>query len=215
MAKNVPTASKTSLYSVQYNDCCNFVAGVVPEGEQVLMGVVGQGPLHVVAAFFDKSGCFLRVENRRVTFVEKSGQTHAQQEAERIKALWSVLDAWKAEIGLVPNEVKIGRFHLPECDNWGEGIGLFDLPKFMQDCVDDPSSEKDEQFRQELLDDIGQFQSEGKYVLRWGTEYWMSKRERSPTLDHHPSRRYHRGALRRKDIHSILRGLTWRFPTEK
>ena len=105
----------------------------------------------------------------------KQVQTQTQQTGEQIKALWSVLDAWKSEIGLVPSEVKIRRFHLPRWDNWGAGIGLFELPQFMQDCADDPLSEKDEHFRKELLDDIEQFRSKGKYVLRWGTEYWMSK----------------------------------------
>ena len=175
MATGEPETLNDSLYRVQYNDCCNFVVGVVPEGEQVLMGVVGHDHLHVVAAFFDTSGCFLREERRRVTFLEKLDQTQAQQEAERIKALWDVLEGWKAEIGLVPNEIRVGRFHLPEWDKWGEGIGLFDQPKFMQHWVNDPSSEQDEQLRQELLDDMGQFRSMGKYVLCWGTEYWMSR----------------------------------------
>jgi hypothetical protein len=175
MARREPTASNDYLFSVQYNDCCNFVAGVVPEGQQVLMGVVGKAPLHVVAVFFDQSGYFLREERRRVTFVEDWGQTQTQQEPERIKALWDVLDGWKAEIGLVPSTIRIGRFHLPEWEQWGDGIGLFDLPKFMQACADDPSSVKDEQFRHDLLDDIGQFRSMGKYVLCWGTEYWMSR----------------------------------------
>jgi hypothetical protein len=172
MVRSESAAPKEKVYRVQYNDCCNFVTGVVPQGEQVLIGVVGQEPFHVVAAFFDKSGCFLREESRRV---EQRAPSHAHREEDQTKALWDVLEAWKEEIRLVPNEVTIRKFHLPKWDNWGAGIGMFELPQFMQDCADDPSSVKDEQFRQELLDDIDWFRNKGKYVLRWGTEYWMSK----------------------------------------
>ena len=175
MRRKVGRTSEEKLYTVQYNDCCNFVAGFLPHGEQVLMGVVGDDPLYVVAAFFNKAGLFLRQESRSVSFPKKQGQPHGQIYEERVKALWLALEEWKAEIGIKPKGVRIARFHLPEWGYWGTGIGLCDLPQFMQDCSDDRLSEKDEQLRRELLDDIEQFRSNEKFVLRWGTEYWMSK----------------------------------------
>jgi hypothetical protein len=174
MADRAPYSPEEKQYIVQYNNCCNFVVGLSAKGEQVLMGVVGVAPLHVVAVFFNKSGEFLRNERRLVRFVERE-QRHADRHDSQVKALWHALDAWKGEIGLTPNEIRITKFHLPEWDHWGEGIGLFDLPQFMQDGVDGTLWEKDEQCRRELLKDIEQFRNKGKYVLRWGTEYWISK----------------------------------------
>jgi len=162
-------ASEDKLYAVQYEDGYNFVAGVLPNGEQVLIGVVGDHPLHVVAAFFDKAGHFIKQESRSVAFTEKLGETHAQQQYGKTAALWRVLEEWKAEIELRPSTIKIAKFYLPEWDYWGLGIEISDLPLFMQNHVDFHAAEKDD------LDDIEEFRRNGQFVLRWGTEYWMSQ----------------------------------------
>jgi hypothetical protein len=172
MSRNEPAPLPARLYTIQDNDCCNFIAGVSAKGEQVLMGVA---PGHVVAAFFDQSGQFLRDEVREVSVEQTQGVSPAKQNEQQIDAEWQTLRAWKAEIGLAAGEIRVANFSLPEWDDWGAGIGVHDLPQFMQDCADDPSSETNEQFRQELLEDIKWFRSNGKYVLCWGTEYWMSK----------------------------------------
>jgi hypothetical protein len=172
MSRNEAFPPERGLYTIQHNECCNFVVGVSDGDEQVLMGVA---PGHVVAVFFDKTGRFLRTEDRPVQYERKPGSTQQQQREERIKAAWQMVDAWKAELGLVQGEIRVGHFALPEWGDWGAGVGLFDLPQFMQDLLDDPSSEHDEQYRQEVLDGIEYFRRNGKYVLRWGTEYWMSK----------------------------------------
>lgn len=172
MSRNEPTPFPARLYTIQDNDCCNFTAGVSAKGEQVLMGVA---PGQVVAAFFDQSGRFLRDEFREVSVEPTPRIPPAKQKEQQIDAEWQTLRDWKAGIGLAAGEIRVARFSLPEWDEWGAGIGVFDLPQFMQHCADDPLSEKNEQFRHELLDDIKWFQSNGKYVLCWGTEYWMSK----------------------------------------
>jgi hypothetical protein len=164
----------TKLYPIRHNEGCNynFAPGVSTKGEQVLMGVV---PGHTVAIFFDQSGRFLRDEVRSISVAHALGSSQAAQVDLQEQAEWRLLATWKMEIGLLPMEIRITKFHLPKWDNWGAGLGLFDLPQFMQGCADDPFSEKDEQFRRQLLDDIEWFRSNGKYVLCWGTEYWMSK----------------------------------------
>jgi len=160
------------LYTVQHNDCCNFVAGVSAKGEQVLMGVA---PGHVVTAFFDRSGYFLRQEVREAR-IERIGSASLAKQAEpQTNAEWQGLRAWGAELGLVMGEIRIARFSLPDWEDWGAGIGVFDLPRFMEDCAENPLSEPDERFRQELQADIAWFRGNEKYALRWGTEYWMSK----------------------------------------
>jgi hypothetical protein len=172
MSRNEPDFLPAKLYSIRYNDCCNFLAGTSAKGERVLIGVV---PGHVVAVFFDKSGQLVRDEVREAPIGRTAEPSHAKRNKPSIDAEWRLLCAWKAEIGLVPGEIGVARFSLPRWDGWGAGIGLFDLPQFMQDCAADPLSESDEQFRQELVDGIEEFRSKEKHVLRWGTEYWMSK----------------------------------------
>lgn len=175
MERKARRASAEKLYTVQFNDCCNFVAGVLPQNEQVLMGVVGDDSLFVVAAFFDEAGNFLRQESRSVPSPQNQGKPYAQIYEEQVKALWRKVEAWKVEIGLKPKGIRIARFDLPEWSHWGAGIGLFALPQFLQGCADDSSSAGHAQFRQELRDGVEEFQTNGKFVLRWGTEYWMSQ----------------------------------------
>jgi hypothetical protein len=167
--------SNWKLYAIQFDDCCNFVTGLSAQGEQVLMGVVGQVPLHVVAVFFDKTGGLLRVEKRDVTFEDERRGSHAQHRQEQSKSLWRALDAWRTEIGFLPGVIQVAKFHLSEWDSWGNGIGLCELPEHLQDFIDNQSSVEDEQFCQELLGAIEEFRSKGQFVLCWGTEYWMSK----------------------------------------
>jgi hypothetical protein len=168
--KSAPLPAR--LYAVQHNDCCNFVAGVSAKGEQVLMGVA---PGHAVAAFFDRSGHFLREEVREAPVEPAGSASLAEEDEQQAYAEWQALRAWGVELGLVAGEIRIAGFSLPDWDDWGKGIGVFDLPRFMEGCAENPLSEPDEQFRQELQTDIEWFRGNEKYVLRWGTEYWMSK----------------------------------------
>jgi hypothetical protein len=172
MSRNEPAPLPAKLYNIRFNDCCNFVAGTSAKGEQVLIGVI---PGHVVAVFFDPSGRLVRDEVREASIGGTARLSQAKRDQPSIDAEWRLLNAWKAEIGLVASDIRVAKFSLPAWDGRGAGIGVFDLPQFMQDCADDPLSEPDDQFRHELLDGIEEFRSQEKYVLRWGTEYWMSK----------------------------------------
>jgi hypothetical protein len=153
-----PTGAKR--YRVQHQECCNFVAGATLNGEQVLLGVVGKEPLYVVAAFFTKAGAFLREESRSVEVPATPGLNAAEDEEQQVNALWEAVEEWKKEIDLQVGDVEIATFDLPNWDRWGFGIGISDLPRFM--------------VISNMADAIAEFRSNEQFVLRWGTEYWMS-----------------------------------------
>jgi hypothetical protein len=131
------------------------------------MGVPGR---YVAAAFFSDQGDLLRHEARQLAGTELSdtlrpGAVRGQERDQ----LWALLDAWKTEIGFTPQDVVITRFAVPQL-----GLGLSDLPQYLQEALDRVSPEPDEQYHQECLSDIEDWQRLGKFVLKWGSEYWMN-----------------------------------------
>jgi hypothetical protein len=160
-------SSDLKKYIIQYSDDVNFVTGLTRNGEQVIMGIPD---LCVAAAFFDAQGKHLRHETRRLTnALPPSSLNPHNALRDLIPQLWALVDAWKLEVGFMPSAISVFKFSLPDLE-----LGIDDLPKYLQDIVDDPSSELDEQHRQECLSEIEEWRRLGKFAVCWGNEYWMS-----------------------------------------
>lgn len=154
-------------YLVQSPNAVNFVTGRTRNGEQGLMGVPGH---YVAAAFFDDQGVLLRHEVRQLpgtnpSEVLRPGGVRGQER----DRLWELLDAWKSEIGFSPQDVAITKFVVPQL-----GLGLSDLPQYLQEALDGSQPEPDEEYHQECLSDIEVWRRLGKFVVKWGSEYWMN-----------------------------------------
>src|SRR5262249_50543972 len=145
----------------------NFIAGQTRRGEQVIMGIPGP---YAVAAFFDPQGAFLRHEVRQV-----GGSTRldalrpGKVPREERTRLWELLNSWKSELGFTPGTVSVFSFALPNL-----GIGIYPLPQYLRDALDDSLPEPDEQYRNECLSDVEEWRRLGRFVVRWGNEYWMN-----------------------------------------
>jgi hypothetical protein len=162
-----PSSSVAPRYTIQHTDTVNFSAGRTEDGKQVILGVPGS---FLAAVFFDAQGNFLRCETRKphLALPVATQQAH-KPGGDLLAQLWASLDTWKSEIGFSPSTIVVSCFSVSDL-----GLGITELPHYLQDLLDHPSSEPDETLRQEYFAEIAEWHRQNKFVLRWGNEYWMN-----------------------------------------
>ncbi len=156
---------KRRRYTIQSSDCVNFVTGVNRQGDQVIMGIPGPCAL---AAFFDEHGEFVRYETR--VLPGPSRPLVGRPSDETIAKLWTLLDSWKSEIGLREGTISIFAFRIDALD-----VRIGDLPDYLNGLFTDPSVAHTDKSGAEYAEDIQEWRREGRFVLRWGNEYWLDR----------------------------------------
>jgi hypothetical protein len=147
--------ARTHLYTIRPGQDV-FDAGVLPDGQQVLVGF--QLP-ELVVVRFSSQGVLTGVEVI-ATVASDNGSAAEQASIELIR--------WKSEIGFRATAITVEPFFLR--DRW---IGIADLPQHYQEVLDHPES-LDEVRRWNLLDDIRQWRLRGDFVLYWDEDYYLN-----------------------------------------
>jgi hypothetical protein len=152
------------LYPLQCEEAVNYVVGRSGQGEQVIMGLPGP---FLAAVFFDENGGFVKHEIRHpAPAAQPPGIPSARQaHVQPLTRMWEVLEDWKREIGFTSSKIEIIKFYLTDID-----AGILDLPGHLQDIADAPP-ETDDQL--ECAEELQLWRQLGKFVLRWGGEYWL------------------------------------------
>jgi hypothetical protein len=154
-------------YTIQSVDAVSFLPGHTSAGEQAILGIPGS---FLVAAFFGTQGDFLRHESRHLPQCSAGLAMLSGEDRKSLrKQLWAMLGAWKVELGLTPGTIVVSRFSIPEV-----GVELADLPDYLQDHLEHPDREPDEDLRRELAKSVIEWRRLGRFVLRWGNEYWLN-----------------------------------------
>lgn len=134
-----------------------FDAGVLPDGQQVLIGV--QLP-ELVIVLFSADGA---LNGESVIPLPGSGSRVTIDEAV------AGLAHWKAAVGFRAETIRVDAFFLQ--NRW---IGIEDLPKHYKELLDH-SEGLEEERRLELLEDVRQWKSRGDFVLYWDEDYYLDK----------------------------------------
>jgi hypothetical protein len=156
-----------NLFHCASQDDYPWEAGQTDRDGQVLIGVYNA---EVVAVFFNDSGNPARFERRSSSFATPMKE-RSIDDSTFDAALQGVLDSWKREIDFHAAGIRVAPFFIPELQ-----VGVSELPIFLQGFLENPSFVTSARERQEWHLDVSRWQAEGRFVLRWGKEYWMNKR---------------------------------------
>jgi hypothetical protein len=142
-----------------------FEAGLA-RGRQVLLG----NTVHeIVAHWFDLEGRFLGLERFPMAVEPPTfpGTTIYQTGGEYQRKVDTEMDALKQKLGFVPDDIQVRAFE-------SEEAAIADLPGEYEQFLESPESadpEEWEHFRRY----IAQWRAEGRFVLDWGVDYWLSE----------------------------------------
>jgi len=151
------------LYPIQPNENLPFSPGVDALRRRVLIGILDDYP---ICLWFSTHGTFLRhqvgdhgtVAPDEPLLPRTSGQA----------ALDSV-ETWKQAIGFHPQTIHISQFEIA-----AHPLSLYDLPQDYATYLLHLYHHRDQQPDPHLLQVIANWQTEGRFVLCWGNEYWMN-----------------------------------------
>ncbi len=133
-----------------------FDAGKLPGGRQALVGV--QLP-NLMVLLFSAEGDFLAAHTIPIASSDRSSIGDRAQQ---------VVLEWEEASGFQPVTIRVKPFFLDEL--W---IGIRDLPEHYQDVIDNPDDF--EPYRKdELLEDIREWNRSGSFVFYWTEDYYMS-----------------------------------------
>lgn len=152
-------------YLIQPTEAASFQVGKTAQGEQVVLGMPGP---FLAAVFFNSSGDFLRAETRPSplqTYYNSRWVSESQNDE-----LWQLFESWKQTIGFISDAIVITHFTLPAIE-----VGVYDLPKFLREFCDCPSTEEYEEDREASYEEVRRWRSLGMFVLDWVNEYWINK----------------------------------------
>ena len=143
----------TRKYPIKHS-AVYFGAGRAPSrGYEVL---IGRQFDQILCLFFDASGEYERYETKAVAAASSD------------QVVSSSIAAWMVELGVVPSTIHVRKFYIPE-----QTIGVRDVPSYLQDFLDDPST-----FGKDRRDNLAQYseswKAKGNYVLLWDEEYEMT-----------------------------------------
>lgn len=152
------------IYTVAYTPDGDFVCGIVPSGEQVLMGLGGKA---LLAVFFSPAGEWLLCEEREVAVALPDDLPLGEQRFQTLLRWQDALAEWQATLGVQPRDIAIRRFFVREYD-----VGISGMPDgYLRAFRRRPSLSPEEQLA--LDRDVVEWSQTGKYVLWWGSEFWM------------------------------------------
>ncbi len=162
MAEARPASDR--LYTIASVSEGYFACGVVPCGEQVLMGLGGKA---LLAVFFTPSGEWLRCEERDVVITLPDGLPSGEQRYQTLLQWQDALGEWQENLQVRHQDIAVRRFFVREYD-----VGISDLPDgYLRAFGRRPSLNPKEQFT--LDRDILEWKQSGKFVLWWGSDLWM------------------------------------------
>ena len=136
-----------------------FSAGVIADGQQVLIGLYCP---NLVAFRFDRDGKLVGSEQRAVPFFRSATPPYDIHD-ERLRPM---LDGWKAEKGFRPETIRVQRFY---SDDYG--IGIEDYPSHFHEVLDDPAADAEE--KADIRVSMELWDRDGQFVLLWGNDYWL------------------------------------------
>lgn len=151
------------LYRIRFFDTkFSFVPGHTKTGEQLLLGVLDKEML--VVLYFSSDGIYLRYDLRPVPWNPESSVLPGQQQNRHAHVVYDAIESWISDLGMTPGDIHIRHFAFPE---WDIGIAewpLSDFPRVQQVLA-----------AGEPLDEMcSEWQQEGRWVLIWKKEYWMT-----------------------------------------
>jgi hypothetical protein len=152
-------------YSLKCLDDYDWLAGRTSDSKQVL---VGFRPSVLVAVVFSALGRFLNAEHRPVGPGEVAAHAGDIDDFFADPLYMAAFEGWAAEYGFMRNTIHVEKFSLAE-----DAIGIYDLPAFYSQFIENPCFVKSESERQEWFDSINKWRAERRFVFRWGKEYWM------------------------------------------
>jgi hypothetical protein len=130
-----------------------FRAGVVPSGNQVIIGSVGS---EAVCLCFSTEGDFLMYYTRPLKDITNSDALRLQ------------VETWLEEIGFSAGEVVIHQFSLPDLS-----ISIQELPEYLEKYAVAPGSFSSER-QIHLSARLKEWRQSGAFVFNWIEEYEMS-----------------------------------------
>jgi hypothetical protein len=136
------------LYPLQHGQGY-FDAGVTRDGQQVLMAAFH--PMTFAILFAADGEC--------IEYLARPNSTSAPDEA--------ALKRWQAELGFTPRTIHVQRFLFEDV-----GLGIEDLPGYLEEFLDDPDAEDAEE-QAERFRAIREWLDEGSFVLYWGNDLWL------------------------------------------
>ncbi len=142
------------------DSCLDFQTGRLPDGRQVLLGLLCPVASAIV---FSPEGDYQEVLERALVFLKRRPNGIFDTYDERIKP---EIELWKLELGWMPRPIVVKKFAV---DNLG--VRVEDYPTYFED-LDAPTIAADE--REELTKSKAEWDREGMYVLWWGKDYWMA-----------------------------------------
>jgi len=119
----------------------------------------------LTAIFFKSDGTVAEVKKRELPPFAPSSGPGWREAKEASEA--AAFDAWKREIGISSGTIRIRRQAV-------EDLIIEDWPEFFVEFArGDDKTERREENRQRLWDEIERWWREGCYVLWFGKDYWM------------------------------------------
>jgi len=136
-----------------------FSAGVMADGQQVLMGLFCP---NLVAFRFDGDGSLLGSEQRPVPFFRNVTPPYNIYD-DRIQPM---IEEWQAEMGFRPATIRVRKFWSVE-----HYIGIEDYPSDFHEVLSDPDADDEE--KAEMRESIRLWDKAGQFVVQWGNDYWL------------------------------------------
>ena len=118
MAEARPASDR--LYTIASVPEGHVACGVVPSGEQVLMGLGGKA---LLAVFFTPSGEWLRCEEREVAVSLPDDLPSGERRFQTLLRWQDALGEWQEALGVRHQDIAVRRFFVREYD-----VGISDLP---------------------------------------------------------------------------------------
>lgn len=151
------------LYTFRH-DQGYFEAGLA-RGKQVLLG----NTVHeIVAHWFDLEGRFLGLERFPMATDPPTfpGTTIYRTGTEYHRAVDAEMDALKGQLGFRPADIRVYAFE-------SEDAAIADLPGEYEQFLESPES-ADADEREHFPQYIAEWRAEGRFVLNWCVDYWLS-----------------------------------------
>lgn len=143
----------------------DFKTGLTAVGNQVLMGILYPS---LVAIMFDVEGKLDHVE-RRPAPTPRIVSGHPQLfDAEYEAKYLGLLRDWQRVIGFTEKPITVRKFSI-------DGVAVFERPSHFNDFIRDPIGEEPNELeRRRIQEMIARWEREGRFVLRWGKDFWMN-----------------------------------------
>lgn len=157
------------MYNVDSHPMGDYITGRGVAGEQVLIGL--RYP-YVAGVLFDASGRLVECRLRPLPFHARSmddGKVHLIEDPDFQESASAYIASWEADLGVTEQPIVVDRFAIHEL-----ALAIVDLPRHLAEFQRSPIAFSDEE-REDYPQIIRQWISEGSFVLRWGSDYYLDR----------------------------------------